>query len=268
MLADRLQDVTRNLPLAADIGAQGGDLTRALLQSGKVDSVISVEPAGPLLKQGPVEALRIIGSEEFLPLAEGRFDLIAGALSLQSMNDLPGCLIQANRALKPDGLFLASLLGGDSLHELRSVLTEVDSRLLGGSAPRIAPMIRLQDLAGLMQRSGFALPVVDQEVLTVTYDHVFKLIADLRGAGLTLATHSRDRRIPPRSFWPEVAALYQERHAGSDGRIEATFEVLYATGWAPGPGQPRPLRPGSAKHRLADALGTVEQHTGDTARPR
>jgi len=267
MLADRLQDVTRNLPLAADIGAQGGEVGDALMASGKVEQVISLEPSHRLLRQVVSATHSIVASEELLPLAEGTFDLIASGLALQSVNDLPGTLIQINRCLKPDGLFLAAIFGGETLFELRAVMIDVESQLLGGASPRVAPMVRLQDLAGLMQRAGFALPVVDQDQLTVTYDHPLKLISDLRGAGLTLNTKIRDRRILPRAFWPTVAALYQERHGNAEGRITASFDILHATGWAPGPGQPRPLRPGSAKHRLADVLGTAEIAVDDISKP-
>ena len=196
-------------------------------------------------------------------VADASFDLVVSNLVLHWVNDVPGALVQINRALRPDGLFLATLLGGESLWQLRQVLVEAESRVLGGASQRVSPYIQLRDAAGLLQRTGFALPVADAETVTVTYESLFRLIADLRGMGQTAAHRLRDRRIPPRRFWIEAAAIYQERFGTADGRIEASFELITLTGWAPDASQPRPKRPGSATASLADALGTREHDAGD-----
>lgn len=266
-LLDRLADVTRQFDRVVEIGAQGGTLARRLTGTRGIRDYTAVEPAArPAAALRHIPGVRVVRAEEELPpLADNAADLILSLLALQGANDLPGALIQINRALRPDGLFLGAMLGGDSLAELREIMLAAEIEVSGGASPRVAPMVSLRDLGALMQRAGFALPVIDHDRVTVTYETPLKLIADLRGMGLTLATFTRNRAIPPRAFWPTVDALYRDRYGGADGRVPATFEILWALGWAPAEGQPRPLRPGSAKQSLAQALGTEERSAGEKA---
>jgi hypothetical protein len=175
-------------------------------------------------------------------------------------------LIQIRLALKPDGLFLGALLGGASLTELRQCLTEAEIEITGGAGPRVSPFLDAYDGAALMQRAGFALPVVDVDTVTVRYDHPLRLAADLRAMGETNVLFERPRTPLTRPVLARASALYQERFGTADGRIPATFEIITLTGWAPHPDQQQPLRPGSAKARLADALRAREQGAGDKAK--
>lgn len=202
---------------------------------------------------------RIVADDPVLDLGEGAHDLVIHALALHWANDPVGQLVQARRALKPDGLFIAALFGGRTLHELRSVLAEVESRLTGGLSPRILPMGEIRDLGALLQRTGFALPVADSATKTVTYRTAFHLIADLRAMGESNALSQRSRKPVPRGFFPEAARLYAGHFPAPDGRIAATFDIVFLTGWAPHESQQKPLRPGSAVAHLADALGAVER---------
>jgi SAM-dependent methyltransferase len=199
----------------------------------------------------------VVGDEEILPFAPESFDLIISLLSLQGVNDLPGAFIQIRRALRPDGLFMACLFGGETLRELRSVLTQAESEVTGGASPRVHPFADLRAVGGLLQRAGLALPVIDGETLHLRYDHFFALIADLRGMGLTNVLAERKRGPLPQAILARAAALYAERFADPDGRIRATFEIIWLSGWAPHESQQKPLRPGSAKTRLADALKAI-----------
>jgi SAM-dependent methyltransferase len=192
-------------------------------------------------------------------------DLIVSTLGLHWVNDVVGALIQMRRALRPDGLFLGALLGGATLTELRQCLLAAETELRGGAGPRVSPFLDAHDGAGLMQRAGFALPVVDVDTLIVRYAHPLELMADLRAMGETNALLERPPEPLTRAILDRVAELYAERFAGPDGRIIATFEIITLTGWAPHPEQQKPLRPGSAKMRLADALGVVEQGAGEAA---
>ncbi len=185
------------------------------------------------------------------------------ALTLQTLNDLPGALVQMRRALKPDGLFLGCLFGGQTLQELRAVLTEAEIEATSGASPRVAPFADLRDLGGLLQRAGFALPVTDTDRLTVRYDTLFALIGDLRAMGLTNVLVDRSRRPTSRTVMLRAAALYAARFADADGRLRATFEIVWLSGWAPHASQQKPLRPGSATTRLADALAAMRP-VGDT----
>ena len=206
---------------------------------------------------------RILADEEALPFADSSLDAVLSALSLHWVNDLPGALVQIRRALKPDGLFLGVMLGGETLVELRDVMTEAEIETVGGLSPHVSPFADVADLGGLLQRAGFALPVVDTEKLTVTYESVFDLFRDLRGMGETNALLERPRTPMRRETLLRAAALYAERFAGPDGRIPATFQFLWLTGWTPHTSQQTALRPGSAKNRLSDALDTEEWSTGD-----
>lgn len=201
---------------------------------------------------------RIVPDSDILNLAAGAHDLVIHALCLHWSNDPVGQLVQCRQALRPDGLFIGVLFGGRTLWELRAALAEAESRLTGGLSPRVLPMAEIRDLGALLQRAGFALPVADAVKRTVTYRTAFHLIADLRAMGEGNALAQRNRRIPPRDLFPEAARIYARNFPATDGRIAATFEMIYLTGWAPDDSQPRPLRPGSAQARLADALGARE----------
>ncbi|WP_232631839.1 methyltransferase domain-containing protein [Methylobacterium sp. Leaf118] len=256
---DRLAAVTRSFPLALDLGTPVGDLGHRLRATGRVDRLVRL---GPL----PGADADLVGDPEALPFGPGAgFDLAVSALALQHVNDLPGVLVQVRRALKPDGLFLGCLLGGATLTELRQAFLQAESETEGGVSPRVAPFAELRDLGGLMQRAGFALPVVDADTIRVRYADPFALMRDLRAMGLTNVLHDRRRTPLRRATLLRAAALYAERFSDPDGRLRATFEVLWLSGWAPHESQQKPLRPGSAKTRLADALGTAEHRlTPDT----
>lgn len=205
---------------------------------------------------------------ETLSLAPGAHDLVIHALCLHWADDPVGQLIQCRRALKPDGLFLGILFGGQTLAELRAALAEAESAVAGGLSPRVLPMAEIRDLGGLMQRAGFALPVADSLTRTVSYAGPLALMRDLRAMGEANAMAARPRRFTRRAVLGEAAARYVRAFGTPDGRVPATFEMIALTGWAPGPGQPQPLRPGSATERLADALGTAETVLPDPATPR
>jgi SAM-dependent methyltransferase len=198
-------------------------------------------------------------ASEALDLPAEAYDLVSSGLVLQHANDLPGIMVQLRRTLKPDGLFVGCLLGGATLTELRQVLTEAESEISGGVSPRVFPFADVRDMGGLLQRAGFALPVADSEKVTVRYADMFGLLADVRAMGGANIQHQRSRRFTSRSLFVRAAALYAERFADADGRIRATFEIIWLSGWAPHESQQKPLKPGSAKQRLADALGVVEK---------
>jgi len=246
-LADRLLPVMRDFPLAFDLATPGDRASGVLKAQSGIGQVIRMAPLAGLGGD-------LVGDLEALPFAEGRAALIVSLLALQSVNDLPGAFIQIRRALKPDGLFLACLLAGQSLHELRTALAAAEEEILGGASPRVAPFADLRDLGGLLQRAGFALPVTDIDALTVRYSHMFALLHDLRAMGGGNALVHRSRQPTPRAVFFRAAEIYAERFADPDGRIRATFELVWLSGWSPHESQQQPLRPGSAKARLADAL--------------
>ncbi|KAA0125808.1 methyltransferase domain-containing protein [Methylobacterium sp. P1-11] len=200
----------------------------------------------------------IVGDLEVLPLAPGSVDLAVSLLALHAVNDLPGTLIQLRRALRPDGLFLGCLLGGATLTELRQSFAQAESEVEGGISPRVAPFVAVREAGGLLQRAGFALPVADTDTLTVRYADPFGLMRDLRAMGMTNVLTERRRTPLRRATLLRTAEIYAERFSDPDGRVRATFEVLWLSGWVPHETQQKPLRPGTAKVRLADALGTVE----------
>ena len=263
LIVDRLYDVKRPFPEVLDLGCGGGAVGQALDGGKEVVQLVQADSAAAMVRRAAANGGGVVADEELLPFADHAFDLIVSNLSLHWVNDLPGALIQVMRTLRPDGLFVATLLGGETLTELNQVLVETDTRLLGGAAPRVSPFADLRSAAGLLQRAGFALPVADLDTVTVTYETLFSLLADLRGMGETAAHRQRDRRIPPRTYWAEAARLYAERFAEPDGRIPATFQILTLTGWSPHASQQQPLRPGSAHTRLAEALRTEEQSAGE-----
>jgi SAM-dependent methyltransferase len=264
-LADRLGAVLRRFELAVDLGTPGGAVRDALGRLGSVGTIVTAA-ALPEGSARPNKAERfVVADEEALPFRDGSLDLVVSALALQFVNDLPGVLLQIRGALKPDGLFLAALLGGETLTELRQSFAAAESDIEGGASPRVAPFADLRELGGLLQRAGFTLPVTDIDRLTVRYDSAFALMHDLRRMGAANALHARRRTPLRRATLLRMAEIYAQRFADQDGRIRATFEIVWLSGWAPHPDQQQPLRPGSAKARLADALGAREISTGEKA---
>ena len=257
-LAERLATVLRRFPRAADLGSPTGAVRRAI--AARADSLIAVD----VIAQGLDSAgQHVVADEEALPFADGSLDLIVSALALQSVNDLPGTLVQIRRALRPDGLFLAALLGGDSLTELRQSFAVAEAEVEGGASPRVAPFIDAREAGALLQRAGFALPVTDVERIAVRYASPFGLMADLRRMGATNVLAERRRAPLRRATLRRMVELYADRFADGDGRVRASFDIVWLSGWAPDASQPQPLKPGSAKTRLADALGTREISTGE-----
>ena len=220
--------------------------------TGQVDRIVRVAPTAQSLGGGAFEG--VVGDLERLPLPEGAFDLAVSLLALQTVNDLPGTFLQIRRALKPDGLMMAALVGGDSLTELRQSFTIAESEILDGSSPRVAPFVDVRALGALAQRAGLALPVVDLDRAVVRYSDVFALIRDLREFGGTNALKARSLKPLRRDVLFRAAAVYAERFADPDGRLRATFDIVWLSAWAPHQSQPKPLQPGSATIRLADAL--------------
>lgn len=197
----------------------------------------------------------LVLDEEAIPFAPRSLDGFISMGHLHWVNDVPGTLMQIQNALKPDGLFLSACFGGKTLHELRAVLAQAEMELYDGVSPRVSPFIGLYDMATLLQRAKFALPVADHEVITITYENVFALIRDLRGMGQTHAVIKRQHTVPSRAFWARVDELYRTQYAEKNGRIKATVEIIYALGWAPDASQPQPLKRGSATHSLVEILG-------------
>jgi SAM-dependent methyltransferase len=257
-VVERLETIVRDFPLAVDLGARDGAFARALAASdaaARIGAVIETDLSPRMLagRPGP----RLVADEERLPFAPASLDLVVSTLALHWANDLPGVLIQIRRALKPDGLFLGAIFGGETCTELRQSLTAAEAELTCGAGLRIAPFADAHDAAGLLQRSGLALPVADVDRVRVRYPHPLKLIADLRAMGETNALAQRPPSLS-RAVLARTCEIYQERFADADGKVVATFDILTLTGWAPHESQQKPLKPGSAQMRLADALKTVE----------
>jgi SAM-dependent methyltransferase len=259
-MAERLTTVTRQFPLAVDLGTPNDAVRRALAETGRVGIIIAAEPDAHRLAPG---FIRVAADEEALPFADASLDLVVSGLSLQFVNDLPGALVQIRSALKPDGLLLAALIGGGSLGELREAFAAAESEIEGGASPRVAPFADVRELGALVQRAGFALPVVDTDRLTVRYDSVLDLMRELRRMGATNVLRERRRTPLRRATLDRMADIYSDRFGDPDGRLRATFEIVWLSGWAPHESQQKPLRPGSATHRLADALGTKEMPAGE-----
>ena len=262
----RLEAIMRSFPLAVDLGARDGAFARALQSSPareRVGTLIEADLSGAMLGGRP--GLRVQLDEERLPFAEASLNLVVSTLALHWTNDLPGALIQIRRALKPDGLFVGAILGGATLTELRQAMTAAESEIAGGAGPRVSPFADVLDAAGLLQRAGFALPVADVDRVQVTYAHPLGLLRDLRAMGEGNVLADGDRRPLSRRALGRACEIYAERFARADGRVSATFEIVTMTGWAPHPDQQKPLKPGSAKMRLADALGVRERPAGEKA---
>lgn len=262
----RLETILREFPVAVDLGSRNGAFSRALDASDarqKIGLLIQTDLSARMLDDR--EGVRIQADEERLPFGDATIDLAVSTLALHWTNDLVGALIQVRRALKPDGLFVGALFGGATLTELRQALLQAEEEVSGGVAMRVSPFADTVDAAGLLQRAGFALPVADKDRVKVRYAHPLALLKDLRAMGETSVLVDRSRKPLSRKVLFRAMEIYQERFAEPDGRVPATFEILTVTGWAPHERQQKPLRPGSAKMRLADALGTVEQAAGDKA---
>jgi len=258
-LAERLSAVLRRFAAAADLGSPTDAVRRAL--DGLVDTLIAVDVAPEDVRAHP--GPKVVADEEALPFADASLDLVVSVLALQSVNDLPGTLVQVRRALKPDGYFLAALIGGDSLTELRQSFAAAEAEIEAGVSPRVAPFIDARDAGALLQRAGFALPVADVDRVTVRYGSAFDLMADLRRMGATNPLVERRRTPLRRATLLRMAETYAARFSDRDGRVRASFDIVWLSGWAPHPSQPQPLKPGSAQVRLADALGTREIPTGE-----
>lgn len=258
-MGERLGVVLRQFDRAVDLDTPTDTLRRVLVTGGKIGTIAAATSAGA----AEIFAPQVAADEEALPFADGSLDLVVSALALQFVNDLPGTLIQIRRALKPDGLLLVAMIGGDSLNELRESFAEAESEIEGGISPRVSPFADIRDLGSLLQRAGFALPVIDSDRLTVRYDNPLALMRDLRAMGATNILTERRRTPLKRATLQRMLEIYARRFADADGRLRATFEIVWLTGWAPHESQQKPLKPGSATQRLADALGAKEIPTGE-----
>jgi SAM-dependent methyltransferase len=252
-LGERLQPVLRDFPAAIDLFSRG---------TAVADALKNVPRIGRLVRAGDEPGTDIAVANEALPFAPESLDLVVSALALHWAEDLPGLLVQIRRALKPDGLFLGAIAGGETLTELRRAFAEAESDTLGGMSPRVIPFADVRDLGALLQRAGFALPVVDSERLTLRYRDLSGLFRDLRALGATNPMLARTKTPLRRETLARLEEIYRAHFSDPDGRIRATVEVVWLSGWAPHESQQKPLRPGSAKARLADALGTVEIPSG------
>ena len=251
-LADRLLDVKRGFPLALDLGCHSGQVARVLDGRGRIETLVQSDLSPAMAAR--TGRLAVVADEEALPFAAGSFDLVISNLSLHWVNDLPGSLLQIRHILKEDGLFLASLFGGQTLCELRQCLLEAELAEEGGAGPRVSPFTDVRDAGALLQRAGFALPVVDVDTIMVTYGDPMRLLADLRGMGETNAVAGRRKQFTRRATMLRALALYQDRFGDETGRLPATFQVLTMTAWRPHSSQQKPSAPGSGQVNLADAL--------------
>lgn len=255
-LAERLAIIRRSFPTALNLGAHTGTLSRRLRRLDQIGLMIDADASAAMLAHcdGPL----LCSDEEYLPFGPATLDLVVSGLALHLVNDLPGTLVQIRRALKPDGLFLATLLGAGSLVELREALLIAETELEGGAVPRVAPLADVRTLGGLLQRAGFALPVADTDTVRATYPDPIALMHQLRAMGTSNALAREFRKPLTRRVLVRACEIYTDRHIAPGGGVFATFEFVTLTGWAPAPTQQNPLRPGSATTRLADALGVPE----------
>ena len=254
-MAERLAVVERQFPLAVELHGGTGIAAQKAMATGKIETIQRAETSERFANAG--ENIRLAALDD-VPVEPASVNLVLSPMALHVVNDLPGTLVRIRRALKPDGLLLAAIPGAGTLAELRDVLLAAEAELTGGASPRVIPFADVRDIGGLLQRAGFALPVVDAETYTVRYDSLFPLMRDLRAMGMTNPLKGRSRRPLGRSFFVRAAEIYAERYSDPDGRIRATFSIIYVSGWAPHESQQQPLKPGSAKVRLADALKNLE----------
>ena len=267
-LAERLSDFNRSFPVALDLGCHDGALAHAISSTGVrrqrgIDTLVQADGAFRLVRQAPEP--RVVVDEEVLPFGDKSLDLVMSGLSLHWVNDVPGALIQINRALRPDGLFLGAVLGGETLTELRQAFEAAEAEVEGGISPRVSPFIDVREAGSLLQRAGFAMPVTDIETLDVSYPDPVALMHELRGMGETNALSARRKTLTRRATLQRAEEIYVERFRTKNGHVHATFDIVFMTGWAPDESQPKPLRPGSATARLADALGAQEHPAGEKA---
>ncbi len=255
-LMDRLATIKRGFGVAVDIGTPTSLLAESLRASAQVGRVVRLD-------RHHDAGADAVADPEALPLRDQSADLIVSALALQTVNDLPGIFAQARRALRPDGLFLATLLGGETLFELRQSLAAAEAEITGGASPRVAPFAEIRAAGALLQRAGLALPVTDVDRKIVRYDSALHLMRDLRAMGATNTLTERSRKPLPRAVLFRAIEIYAERFSDPDGRVRATFDLVFLSGWAPDESQQKALRRGSAKVRLADALNAVEQSAGE-----
>lgn len=262
-LETRVADTPRIFEAMLELGGAGGGLSEALLGQDRARSAMVADTSAVFLEAARARGLdAVFADPEALPFETERFDLIVSPLILHWVNDLPGALVQIHRALRPDGLFLGALFGAGTLAELREALGEAETELTGGLSPRLSPLPGLRDMAGLLQRAGFALPVADRDTVTVRYRQPEGLFADLKGMGERAAFAPGITRPLPRRVLARAMELYRERFSDPDGRVRATFEIVHLSGWAPAPGQPQPLKPGSAKASMADAVKRAGESGG------
>lgn len=248
-LYDKYRDITRDFNHILDLGSHDGTLAKLL----KDKFVISQDLSRKFLQ--PNRRIRVQADEEFLPYLPGSLDLILSNLSLHWVNDLPGCLAQIKQALKPDGLFLCALFGGETLTELRQCLMEAEINITGGASPRISPYVDVKNAGSLLQRAGFALPVVDTDRITVTYENAFKLMQELKGMGEVNILTKRFKGLTSPRVMMECAKIYQDKFTDHRGRITVTFDIIYMMGWSPHESQQQPLKPGQGKVSLTDVFG-------------
>lgn len=262
-IADRIGAVLREFPRALDLGAFHGVLGRAVAALPSVGEIIYAESVPALAALCPRPS--VVCDEDLLPFKDGSFNLVVSGLALHRVNDLPGALLQIRRTLSPDGLFMGAALGSRSLQELRYALIEAEADEEGGASPRIAPFADVREYGALLQRAGFALPVSDADLLTVIYPDPRDLMREIRAMGGGNVLAARRKGPLPRRTLERAEAIYRTRHATPEGKVVASFEIVYVMGWAPHAGQQKPLAPGTATMRLADALGTTEHTAGDKA---
>lgn len=248
-MVERLEEVNRDFNVVLDLGAHKGVLGHRV----KHDLLVSADLSQNMVSQ--CAGHRLVCDDETLPFKAASFDLIVSNLAMHWVNDLPGAMLQANRALKPDGLFLASIFGGETLKELRQSLMLAENEINSGVSPRVSPFADVRDVGALLQRAEFALPVADSDLITVSYEHPLKLMHDLRGMAESNAVFARHKAFTSKAVMLRAAEIYTETYAGADGRVPATFQIVYMTGWRSHESQQKPMKPGSAKMRLADALG-------------
>jgi len=269
-LVDRLDDIKRRFPLALDIGCHGGEVGAALVlpdgtRRGGIETLLQMDLAAGFARRARAFGPALVADEELLPVAPRSIDLALSAMSLHWVNDLPGALLRIRETLKPDGLFLGALLGGETLWQLRQALAQAESDVEGGLSPRVSPFADLRDATGLLQRAGFTLPVGDAERIEVSYPDALALLRELRAMGESNAVRGRRPSVTRRETLLRALSIYQQRHGDALERVPATFEVIFLHGWAPHDSQQKPLAPGSATSRLADALGTTERAAGEKA---
>ena len=263
-LADRVDLMRRDFDLCLDLGAHDGRLSQHLAPFGKIRTIVHSDPAAKFSNnffpknKNHMAAPFVVHDFTSLPFADKSFDAVFSCLSFHWVDDLPGLFLQIRHLLRPDGLCLVNLLGGDSLHELRASLIAAEQDITGGFSPRCAPMADIRDVGGLLGRAGLALPVADSDRLTVNYPNMYRLMKDLRGMGEQNVLLGRLRHPTKRAVFVRAAEIYQDKFGQANGSIPATFEIITLTGWAPHESQQKPLRPGSARTRLASAVESDE----------